>query len=110
MGDGLRQKVSKMNTIERTTAGIPQFIVTQDRNRIYPMELVNLRSEIKERDGVFYGINLVMDVCGKPALLGTFDTVEQVIREINELYNTDLEIYCISGFDKEMIIDREEIY
>lgn len=108
MGDGQRQKVRNMNNIERTTTGMPQFIVTQDRNRIYPMKLINLHSEIKEKDGEFYGINLLMDVAGKSALLGTFDTVEQVIHEINELYNTNLEIYCISGFDKDRIIDIEK--
>lgn len=97
-----------MNTVERTITGIPQFVVTQDRNRIYPMKLINLHSEIKEIDGVFYGINLLMDVAGKPVLLGTFDTVEQVICEINELYNTNLEIYCVSGFDKDRIIDIEK--
>lgn len=78
-----------------------QFVVDQDRQNIYPMQLVNLRSEIKEVDGIYLGINLLMDVQGETVLLGTFDTVNEVMREINELYNTDLEIYCISGFSPE---------
>lgn len=87
--------------IEMNTAGAMQFVVDQDRQNIYPMQLVNLRSEIKEVDGIYLGINLLMDVQGETVLLGTFDTVNEVMREINELYNTDLEIYCISGFSPE---------
>jgi hypothetical protein len=80
------------------TSGAMQFVVDQDRQNIYPLQLVNLRPEIKEVDGVYLGINLLMDVQEKTVLLGTFDNVGEVMREINELYNTDLEIYCISGF------------
>lgn len=102
MGDDQRQKGILMNhTIEKTTAGAMQFIVDQDRQNIYPMQLINLRSEIKEVDGVYLGINLLMDVQGETVLLGTFDSVDEVMHEINELYNTDLEIYCISGFNQE---------
>lgn len=102
MGDGQRQKGIFMNhVIEQTTAGAMQFVVDQDRQNIYPMQLTNLHSEVKEMDGVYLGINLLMDVEGTPVLLGTFDTVEEVMHEINELYNTDLEIYCISGFCQE---------
>lgn len=84
--------------IEMNTAGAMQFVVDQDRQNIYPMQLINLHSEIKEVDGVYLGINLLMDVQGETVLLGTFDSVDEVMHEINELYNTDLEIYCISGF------------
>lgn len=64
------------------------------------MHLINLHSEINERDGIFYGINLMMDdIEGSSVLLGTFDTVDEIMREINEIYNTDLEIYCVTGFN-----------
>ena len=88
-----------LQTIEKTTSGALQFIVDQDRKNIYPMQLTNLHSEINEQDGIFYGINLFMDIDHKKVLLGTFDNVNEVMHEINELYNTDLEIYCISGYD-----------
>lgn len=88
--------------IEMNTAGAMQFVVDQDRQNIYPMQLLNLRSEIKEVAGVYLGINLLMDIKGEPVLLGTFDNVDEVMREINELYNTDHEIYCISGFKQEL--------
>ena len=96
-------------TIERTTTGAPQFIVDQDRKHIYPMQLTNLRSEIKEAEGVFYGINLLMDVDGKTVLLGTFDSVKEVMHEINELYNTDLEVYCITNFADEIYNSQKRL-
>lgn len=104
MGDGQRQKVSKMKTIERTTYGAPQYVMSQDRTNLYPMYLENLHSTIVEKDGIFYGINLMMETDKEAVLLGTFDTVEEVIREINELYNTNLEIYYISRYPEEIIM------
>lgn len=98
MTTNVRKEPPMIQIIEMNTAGAMQFVVDQDRQNIYPMQLVNLRSEIKEVDGVFFGINLLMDVQEKTVLLGTFDSVDEVMHEINELYNTDLEIYCISGF------------
>lgn len=95
-----------MNNIETTTYGAPQFVVTQDRNHIYPLYLQNLHSELKELEGMFMGINLLMDIEGTPVLLGTFDTVKEIMHEINELFNTNLELYCISGFNKDILINQ----
>ncbi len=91
-----------MYNIEKTTYGALQFIVTQDRNRIFPLYVEHLHSEIKEIEGVFYGINLLMDTKEGTVLLGTFDTVSEVLREIKEIYNTNLEIYCVSGFSTDL--------
>lgn len=89
-----------MSTIERTTYGADQFIVNQDRTKIYPLYLDHLHSEIREKDGIFIGINLYMDIDNTPVLLGTFETVQEIIREINEIFNTDLELYCVSNYEK----------
>lgn len=102
MGDGQRQKVRIMKNIEKTTTGELQFVVTQDRRNIYPMCLENLHSEIKEDNGTFYGINLLMDLGDEMVLLGTFDTADEIMKEINEIYNTNLEIYCITGFQPDI--------
>lgn len=102
MGDDLRQKVSNMYQVEKTTTGIPQHVITQDRKNIYPLYLENLWSEIKEREGIFFGINLYMSMPDQDVLLGTFDTVAETIKEINEIYNTDIETYCISGYSPEI--------
>ena len=98
MGDDLRQKVSNMYKIEKTTKGAYQFVVTQDRNHIYPLCLDNLHSEVKEQDGTFIGINLLMDLMGVSILLGTFETIAEVITEINNLWNTDLEVYPVTTY------------
>ena len=92
------QKGKAMYNIEKTTYGVPQFVITQDRNAVFPLCLDNIHSEIKEKDGLFYGINLMMDLNEKCVLLGTFNSIAEVIYEINELYNTDLEVYCVSGY------------
>ena len=102
MGDDLRQKVRNMYQVERTTNGIPQHVITQDRTNIYPLYLENLWSEIKENEGIFFGINLYMSMPDQDVLLGTFETVAEVINEINELYNTELEVYCVSGFSPDI--------
>lgn len=98
MGDDQRQKVRKMYQVETTTKGIPQHVITQDRTNIYPLYLENLWSEIKENEGIFFGINLYMSMPDQDVLLGTFETVAEVIREINEIYNTDLEVYVVTGY------------
>ena len=48
-----------------------------------------------------------MEIPGEYVLLGTFDTVKEVMQEIEELYNTDLEIYCISGYAPTQEIDEK---
>lgn len=103
MGDGQRQKVRNMNNIERTTTGKIQFVINQDRNQIYPLCLKNLHSSVKEEDGVFFGINLYMEYASESILLGTFDTLEEIMDEINALYNTNEEIYCVTGFNPGII-------
>lgn len=87
---------------ERTTTGKMQFIVNQDRDEIFPLDITNLYYTSNIIEGKFYGLNLTMQLGDEMVFLGTFDTYEEVNAEIANIENTDLEIYCVSGFEEYM--------
>jgi hypothetical protein len=70
------------------------MIVTQDRDYIYPCT-GNLETSANwTHDGVYMGINLY----DGGRFLGTFDSPEEAIQEIKNIYNCKQKFYVVSGF------------
>lgn len=72
-----------------------KFVVTQDRDRIYPFDanaLIYTAPVIFE--GVCFGNNLMMG----NRFLGTFETPEEAIDEVSAIYNCRGEIYAVRGY------------
>lgn len=72
-----------------------QHIVNQDRDRIYRFNADALIYTAPVlHDGMCMGNNLMMG----NAFLGTFETPEEAMREVSNIYNHTGEIYAVSGF------------
>lgn len=72
-----------------------QHIVNQDRDCIYhfnPDALIYTAPVI--HSGLCMGNNLMMG----NAFLGTFETPEEAMQEVSNIYNYAGEIYAVSGF------------
>lgn len=85
--------------------GQRRFIVTQDRDACYPLTSnLYTTSEFKQFDDddsstILWGINLMMGLDNDSVFLGTFDSVDQCIREINHILACQDEIYAVRTFD-----------
>lgn len=71
------------------------FIINQDRDCIIQLqETSKLNYEIITKDNIFIGYNLLID--GIP--IGTFDTINDLENEINNIYNCKYTYYITNGF------------
>lgn len=79
------------------------WIVNQDHDVIYKRTDENLYSMPKFNDGICCGLNLYMD----QYFLGTFDTIEEVQQEMENILNCTEDIYAVNGFYAED--DKDDI-
>ena len=72
-----------------------RFIVNQDRDQIFRLDSAAfMYSTPIIFEGKCWALNLMMG----STLLGTFDSPENLVREISAIYNSTCEIYAVSGF------------
>lgn len=78
------------------------IIINQDRDAVYTYNNGSvLMSAPALRNGTLYGFNLYID---ETALLGTFDSVQEIITELQRImnaFNDKTIIYQIMGYEKE---------
>lgn len=71
-------------------------IITQDRDQIYTFGgHTYLSPQPVMRDEICIGYNLLMGIS-----LGTFDSMEEAVQEVNRILNSDSEIYAVSGYSE----------
>ena len=72
------------------------LIYSKDRDQTFNFagENHNFHTDAKWYQGVCAGINLYCD----DFMLGTFDTVQEIIDEIDAIYNCPGDIYYVSGY------------
>ena len=75
-----------------------EFIVNQDRNRIYPCKVQSyFNIKTVKYNGIHIGESIYMDRC----YLGTFETYAQAFEELRNISNSDAEIYGINGYSED---------
>jgi len=69
------------------------FIINQDRDKIYNCEGKLYASPAIHKEKLL-GINLY----DNKNFLGTFDSIEQIMDEINKIVNFKSTYYCVNGY------------
>lgn len=73
------------------------IIINQDRETI--LDFINgidfLECKLTKHNGINYGINLLLN----NHILGTFDTLNEVVDEMQNIINCKYNYYVIGGFD-----------
>jgi hypothetical protein len=78
-----------------------RHIINQDRDQIFPYdEAMHLYIEEQRFNAVYYGHNLMLaDVFESTKhLLGTFDGLDEAVREISRIYSCRDELITVSGY------------
>lgn len=66
-----------------------RFIINQDKDEMYPLDSLMYVS-IVVKDDICYGYNILMALdSGDEALLGTYDTYEAAVKEIDRISFSD---------------------
>lgn len=90
----------------RTSTGKMKFVINQDRDCVWPMTLALFTTAVftqtEEKDPILWAINLNMQIDSEAVLLGSFESVDDAIKEINSMLATDEEFYAVSGFEEWM--------
>lgn len=90
---------------KRNSAGKMQFVIDQDRETVYPLDVGNLMTFPAIANETIYGINVMYIFEETPFLLGTFDSVEEAIEAINKIIASDDEFIAIDGFTENVYED-----
>lgn len=90
----------------RTSTGKMKFVINQDRDCVWPMTsalfTTAVLTQMEEKDPILWAINLNMQIDGEAVLLGSFESVEGAIKEMNSMLAADEEFYVVSGFEEWM--------
>lgn len=70
-------------------------VLNQDRDIILSFEKGDeLKSELSIYEGIPQGINILFH----DTVIGTFDTIQEVVDEITNIINCEYDYYVVSGF------------
>lgn len=90
----------------RTSTGKMKFVINQDRDCVWPMTSVLFTTAVltqtEEEDPILWAINLNMQIDDETVLIGSFESVEDAIKEINSMLAADEEFYAVNGFEEWM--------